>query len=591
MASPANHAGHRSRGEPTVRNSAAALATVSISISLLAFPAAAQSTQPTSTPPTDQAATSSVETLHVTSREVGLTVLVTDANGNPVHGLQRSDFTVSENGKQQLIRGFQEFDQSKPFHEPPAVILPRGVYTNSQIVPRTGPVNIFLLEVMNHRIGADAQGPRADPMNVIRARQQIVEYIRKMPPNTRVAIFWLTETGVHLAQGFTSNSELLIHALNTPQLDIGSSGVPLAQQMTTASSLNQIASYVSGIKGRKNLFWFYSGAPPVALTRDGGYSWANLENLTTLSIGAKTFSIRSSTPYSDDQSDDTSMVHNLMDTYELLTAAQVSVYPVSVDGVTSLGLPQLEMEKIAKDFGGTPIYNTNDLATPVAKAIDYASQGYTISYAPSHQREDGRFHTIKVEVDRPSLQLKYRSGYNAERVPTPAEPAPGPALMKASMEGKAPPATQILFDAGVWPDSSAANSAPTSSPEPEPAKKASSKLVPYVIQYGFPSTQIMFAEGMDGRLHADLEFDIAAYDYLSRRVALLTQTVAIPMGVDWYDDFASKPFRFTQHVDLPPGAISLRLGIYDTVSHKVGTLEIPIVVAKTKKEPRQPKKR
>ena len=62
-----------------MRTFAAGFAALNISLSLLAFPAAAQSIQPTSTSPTDQAATNGVETLHVTSREVALTVLVTHA--------------------------------------------------------------------------------------------------------------------------------------------------------------------------------------------------------------------------------------------------------------------------------------------------------------------------------------------------------------------------------------------------------------------------------------------------------------------------------------------------------------------------------
>jgi hypothetical protein len=46
-----------------------------------------------------------------------------------------------------------------------------------------------------------------------------------------------------------------------------------------------------------------------------------------------------------------------------------------------------------------------------------------------------------------------------------------------------------------------------------------------------------------------------------------------------YDEFAAKPYQFTQQIDLPPGQISLHTGILDNVTSKVGTLEIPVYVS------------
>jgi hypothetical protein len=280
------------------------------------------------------------------------------------------------------------------------------------------------------------------------------------------------------------------------------------------------------------------------------------------------------------------LVHRLMDVYERFTAEQIAVSPVDTGGLEEIPLgaaanarqsmSHLKMEQVAEDSGGEAFYNNNDLKTEIAKAIDDGSQFYTITYIPPKLKEDSRYHHIKVEVTQPGLHLVYRQGYNAERVPTLDSPAPGPAQMKASMEGRAPIATQILFDVGVWPGS--VSNAAAGSQTPASAKSKPSKTVPYDIHYGFPASEIAFTEDADGMLHGSLEFDVVAYDIFGRRVALLTQIVKMPLRLNEYDEFAAKSFQFTQRIDLPLGQISLHVGILDNVNSKVGTLEIPVYV-------------
>jgi hypothetical protein len=233
---------------------------------------------------------------------------------------------------------------------------------------------------------------------------------------------------------------------------------------------------------------------------------------------------------------------------------------------------------VAEDTGGEAFYNDNDLKPAIAKAIDDGSHFYSLSYIPPSKKDDGHYHHIDVKVDQPDLHLVFRKGYNAERAPTINEPAPGPALMKAAMEGNAPAATQILFDAGVWPSTQAA-AAPVGAQAKKASKVKVAALTRYEIHYGFPANEIAFAVQPDGSLHGALEFDAVAYDINRTRLALLTQTVEMPLRVDQYDGFAAKAFQFVQQIDLPPGQITLRLGILDKVNNKVGVLEIPLLVS------------
>jgi VWFA-related protein len=550
------------------------LIALGLTISIPAFLAAAAQTDdepaplvaPQSVDLPQDASQANIPTLHVTSREIVVDVEVTDANGHPVRGLKQTDFTIEENGKPQPIRSFREFGTEIPVAEPVAVKLPPRVYTNSQSTPASGPVNILLLDALH-----------SDSVDIVRGLQAANDYVTSMPQGTKLAVFWLSANGTHMLQGFTSDRDLLLRAVRNNRIDIGPAvnGQALTRYLMdrdTIDAMNQIAAYVAGIKGRKNLLWLAPGMP-VALMRDGGYGWADESLLRSVSRGGNS---RGGVFGDDVAGPDMSVVYRLMDVYERFTAEQIAVSPLDPRGVVGLGMAQLRAEAVAEQSGGEAFYNNNDLKSEIAKAIDDGSQFYTISYIPPKLKEDSRYHHIKVEVTQPGLHLVYRQGYNAERVPALDSPAPGPALMKASMEGQAPIATQILFDVGVWPGylTNPADAQPQNAP-----KSQWGKTVRYDIRYGFPTSEIAFTEDADGMLHGSLEFDAVAYDINGKRVALLTQTVTMNLSPAQYDDFIAKPaFQFAQQLDLPPGQMSLHVGILDNVTSKVGTLEVPVYV-------------
>jgi VWFA-related protein len=100
--------------------------------------------------------------------------------------------------------------------------------------------------------------------------------------------------------------------------------------------------------------------------------------------------------------------------YDLLTAAQVSVYPVDVVGVDRLGARQLSEQMIAEATGGVAYSNTNDMATATLKALDNGANYYSIAYTPPNQKYNGAYHRIEVKMDRPGVSLVFRKGYYAD---------------------------------------------------------------------------------------------------------------------------------------------------------------------------------
>lgn len=282
-------------------------------------------------PPSAQQSTA--PTLQVYSRETVVDVLVTDDKGQPVRGLTRSDFTIEEDNHPQPIRSFSEY--SKTTHPLSARTLPPHTYTNTNALPASGPVQVFyfILPPPTGLAGSLAQGAI-----LVRAKKYIADYLRTMPDGTQVAIFtFVSDRGLQLVQGFTTDGALAAAAVDKMVVQrFGNSGGfdPLA-------AANQIAAYLAGIHGRKNLIWI--GSPP-NIMRDGGYSW-----------------------YHPPEAPDMVYVRRLMDLYDLFTRAQIAIYPFDPNGVVGLGLNNLRVEEIAAGTGGAAIYNTNDFQSAVAK--------------------------------------------------------------------------------------------------------------------------------------------------------------------------------------------------------------------------------
>ena len=449
-----------------------------------------------------------------------------------------------------------------------------------------------------------------------------------MPPGTRIAVLGLSSS-LRILQGFTSDPAILIAAVDTKknralpspfidndsanvlgsqaddQSDLGNDDVAAGIQQfanelateqqdirnrMTLEALNQIAAYVAGIKGRKNLIWFTDGMP-INMFPTGG-----------------TYDLQGITDYSKD----------LRKTTDLLTAAEVSVYPVDArklfnnpatgadQGLATInkytgarvavnartfqekkGQEQLGMEAVAEATGGIAYHNTNDLKGAVTKAIANGANYYSVSYVPPDLDFDGRYHGIEVEVDRPNVHLGYRKGYNGDDIQhnavtptlplTTSAPEPYGNNMQASMGRGVPTASQILFSVGVQPDGKPADPPLLGTLDP---KLQGKPLVRYVIQYSCPARQITFTAGPGGTSKAAVEFDVAAYDVFGKRISGLSQTFNLQLEAEKYQQFLKTPFRFYQQIDLPLGEVFLRVGVLDGVSDKVGTLEIPLIVKK-----------
>ncbi|GAC1366756.1 MAG: hypothetical protein NVSMB3_15410 [Acidobacteriaceae bacterium] len=423
--------------------------------------------------------TASAPTIQTRTNLVVVDLVLTDRSGKNVHGLQPSDLVLTENGKPQQIRSFEE--HTAPLHPPTPESMPElppGVFTNYTPFPQTAALNILLLDTLNT--------PLADQSFV---RQQILKYLRSAPPGNRIAIFGLTTHLIYL-QGFTSDPELLRTAVdkksmrpsqildnaatgrNSEQLSgtTGSSEASShgaladvvdrlkqfeAESQTfqlqlrlryTLDGMNTLAHYLSGFPGRKNVIWF-SGSFPINVLPDGA--------------------LRDPFAAMSDMSD------QFRETTSLIARAQVAVYPVDARGLFNAPIndaseraalnPQnfsqqlnkfnqqtaeehATMREMAEQTGGRAFLNTNGLAEAVQTAINTGANFYTIAYTPSDATFNGSYRKVGLKLqgrfEQSNLSLAYRRGYYAVN-PGPAAP-PRRALVAGGSTLPVPPSPAAL---------------------------------------------------------------------------------------------------------------------------------------------------
>src|SRR6185437_8277061 len=206
-------------------------------------------------------------------------------------------------------------------------------------------------------------------------KEYIADYLRTMPKGTEVAIFsFLPGEGLHLIQGFTTDGAHAAAEMDAMVVLRVRTANPGPSDPIAAA--DQIAAYVAGIHGRKNLIWIATA--PSMITRDGGYA---------------------------ESQGDMSQIHRRMDTYDRFIQEEIAIYPFNPLGVHPIDPPAtpitesqnlLSSEEVAEQTGGTAIHDTNDFKDAVAKIVDQSSDFYTISYVPTRPNADGHFHPITI---------------------------------------------------------------------------------------------------------------------------------------------------------------------------------------------------
>ena len=100
----------------------------------------------------------------------------------------------------------------------------------------------------------------------------------------------------------------------------------------------------------------------------------------------------------------------LSDVVRAANESNTAIYTVDPRGLTGRGSSD-SLFVLADNTGGRPVANTNGLDTAMRQIVHEASAFYLLGYSSIRNPSDGRFHQIKVRVDRTGLDVRARHGY------------------------------------------------------------------------------------------------------------------------------------------------------------------------------------
>lgn len=576
-------------------------------------------------------------TLKVTSRAVVEDVVVTDGHGNPVRGLPPSAFTLTEQGKPQVITFFEEHRGGRiaPVAAPK---LPPNVFSNFSAYPLPPAVNVVLLDSLNTTMGSQSW-----------IHDQALRFLENSKPGTQTAIFTMG-LGFHFIQGFTGDPAVLVAALkNKKNNNVEQSVMLVGQEQSNAESnlvgmmseqapgggtvasagaiaalsnffaesktsqgfdrffltlanLQRLATFLNSFPGRKNVIWFAESVPAV------------------FQIG----------PESSGPQEDPAVEAELKKTMNMLAAARVALYPVDAHGLVGNSLyeaqtvlpnvtqpsqllgpaqplpsspdqgsgafatnmtledqarnsAQTAMDLLAEQTGGRAFYNTNGIGQVMDSILKSTEDFYTLSYSPTNEKMDGGFRTIDVKVAGGKYNLTYRRGYYAidQGLPGGALETREQALLSLQQkQGGAVDPLLPFMDLGMPMSDQILYEAKVTPLPPVPGASKQEKLR-YGIDFAVDLKDLKLKLDPDGLHRGVLNITLVVYDRYGNIVSHQEHLVALTLKPDVYAAMQNTGLQLHADVATPKGNYWLRTGIYDANSRKVGTLEVPLAAVKT----------
>jgi VWFA-related protein len=496
--------------------------------------------QDTAQPPAGQ----STYTFRADTHIVLTDVTVTDAKGNPVHGLPESAFRIFDNNKPQPIASFEEHAGL-----PAATTLQAagsGGYSNDYLLHLPPVLNVVLIDIANLDM--------ADQMYL---NYELTKFLNEQPEGQLLAVYLRASSGCFLVQNFTSDRKLLLAAVHKAIPRFPPQG---HQYLSDFDTLRQMAISLSQLPGRKNVLWFSGGSTlfmlPDARSLQNDGDWREL--------------------------------------YDELDQERIAFYPIDARGLMVIFKPMathivweqhLAMNDVAQATGGQAFYNNNGLKEVTEHYLNTDVSFYTLTYSPQNLRFDNKWHKIRVAVDG-SYRLSYRSGYFADGSMRGTEEPPK-ARTRLLAGGEKLEVTElrdqpIIFRASVLPSSDpsvAKMEKPSGSLSPPPPKKGA---VPFSVRYTVPLNSLTVRE-VDGK--HQIVFAVAAIA-LNRDGSAVQQDAQQVKMVLKEDVFRRDPdisVTLDQKLNLTKDDQFLNLGVWDTVSGRFGSIEVPLDVHKPEK--------
>ena len=94
-----------------------------------------------------------------------------------------------------------------------------------------------------------------------------------------------------------------------------------------------------------------------------------------------------------------------------LNRLNVTLYTLDTRGVVTEEEYQDSLIQIAQETGGLAFFNSNSFTTGLDRVQEDLKHQYLLCYSPPEHKALGKYHTIRVNVKRSGVSVRYRDGY------------------------------------------------------------------------------------------------------------------------------------------------------------------------------------
>jgi VWFA-related protein len=529
-----------------------------------------------------QHATEGDSKITVNTNLVVLDVTVLDKSGKVVSGLNKSDFQVLEDGKQQDIRvfEFQKLENDAAASNMPAA--PPALVAGSTPTPKVAiakpgftPSAPGAIRFQDRRLVVmlfDLSSMQPDDQ--VHANEAAQKFLNNsLQPNDMVAVM-VNSTSLQVAQEFTNDKDQLLAVIK--KLSIGQSS-DLANAGTTGDMTTGEDTGAAFESDETETNIFSTDQKLVAL-ETAAKMLATLPEKKALVY----FSAGVGKSGVDNQA-------QLRSTVAAAVRSNVSFYPIDISGLVALppggdathagsrgtGMfsgqsqssqkasfddKQETLVTLAEDTGGKAFLDSNDIAGEIRDARDDVHSYYILGFYSTNAKEDGKFRRIQVKLNKPGLQAKldYRDGYYANKTFKKfTDSDKETQLQEALLLGDPMTDLPISFEADYFRLGMQTYYVPISVRVP-------GSVIPLVKKGSKLETQIDFLGQVYNNKNAIVE---KLRDYIPVRVD--DQTAA---------QIAKRPIQYDAGLTLPPGAYTIKVLARENSSGKMGTYEGKFVI-------------
>jgi hypothetical protein len=218
------------------------------------------------------------------------------------------------------------------------------------------------------------------------------------------------------------------------------------------------------------------------------------------------------------------------------------------------------MNALARDTGGEPFFNTNDLGRALGRALDENRVYYRIAYHSPEGEGAKKFRRIALRVkNHPEYRVRAQRGYRPEAVASEAARTPQQKFVEALLSPL--PSTAVPVEASADFYAGAADDAQVS------------------FRAHIDASGLDFRAQGDGKLTA-FEIDVVTgvYDLSGKLVASFPERVKSSLTAERLALVRRDGLDSVKRLGLKPGLYQIRFGVREPATERVGTASVVVEV-------------